>query len=178
MRGRLFFAGLSILLGTSFIVAQPPKAGNTSPRPLPELSASTMPDKANDQATAASEKKTLPALIKVKVPENATVWFENQKMSQSGSTRVFQSPGLETKKTYYYKVKVSWPTGVGTMTKDFVSEQEVAVRGGETTSVDFMPLASHTKQQKPLSTSEMIRQAAHNTPAPANKNKKSKDDDN
>lgn len=158
---RVLLSGL-VLVGTSVAAGQPPKAAlpGGSPRPLPGLPATPL------------EHKTTPALIKVKVPENATLWFESQKMSQPGTARIFQSPGLEAKKTYYYKVKVSWPIGVGTMAKDFVTEQEVAVRGGETTTVDFMPLATHTKEVKPTSTREMIRQAAHNVQPPGRRSSK------
>lgn len=148
------------LLTCQLAVAQPPKA--QVPRNIPEAGAATMPSEKVEKV----EVKTTPALIKVKVPEGATIWFENQKMNQSGALRVFQSPGLEMKKTYYYKVKVSWPTGAGTLTKDFVSEQEVAVKAGETTSIDFTPLVAHTKETKPSSTRDLIRQAAHATPAP------------
>jgi uncharacterized protein (TIGR03000 family) len=161
---RAVMSGVVFLLGASIAVAQPPKARAELPRTMPELPAAPLAE------------KTTAALIKIKVPENATVWFENQKMTQSGPTRMFQSPALEAKKTYYYKVKVSWPTGVGTMAKDFVTEQEVAVRGGETTTVDFTPLANHTKQVKPTTTKEMIRQAAHKTPPPARKGNQKNDE--
>lgn len=140
------------------LAAQPPKS-NVAPRQLPETPTTTVLDR-------AVEEKAVPALIKMKVPENAVVWFENQKMSQGGEQRIFQSPALEMKKTYYYKVKVSWPTGTGTLSKDFVTEQEIAVKAGETTSVDFTPLVTHTRQIKPTSTRDLIRQAAHATPAP------------
>src|SRR4051812_44232787 len=135
MRGVRVLSGWVLLFGSSVALAQPPKAKPESPRPLPDLPAAPLAD-----------KKATPALIKVKVPENASVWFENQKMNQPGTTRMFQSPGLEPKKTYYYKVRVAWPTGAGTLAKDFVTEQEVAVRAGETTTVDFTPLASHVKE--------------------------------
>jgi len=167
---RVLLSGL-VLVGTSVAAGQPPKAAlpGGSPRPLPGLPATPLEHKTTP---ALMEHKTTPALIKVKVPENATLWFESQKMSQPGMTRIFQSPGLEAKKTYYYKVKVSWPIGVGTMAKDFVTEQEVAVRGGETTTVDFMPLATHTKEVRPTSTREMIRQAAHNVQPPGRRSSK------
>lgn len=162
MRWRNWMVGVSLLVGSTVVVAQPPKSA--VPRSLPETQATTIPEKS---ATSAEEKnKGVPALIKVKVPDNATIWFENQRMSQSGAVRVFQSPVLEAKKTYFYKIKVSWPMGSGTLAKDFVSEQEVSVKAGETTTVDFTMLASHTKEVKPTSTRDLIRQAAHTTPAP------------
>ena len=64
-------------------------------------------------------------------------------------------------------MKVTWPSGSGTLAKEVVSEQEVAVRAGETTTIDFTALVSHTNQaNKPTSTRDMIRQAAHSVPAP------------
>lgn len=158
-------------MGTSALLAQPPKA--SPPRTLPDTPATNLSDK----PTVSVEEKTTagktPALIKVKVPENATIWFENQKMSQAGAVRIFQSPTLETKKTYYYKVKVAWPAGTGSLAKDVVSEQEVAVRAGETTTIDFTALATHTSQaNKPTTTRDMIRQAAHSTPVPDRNNNK------
>lgn len=162
MRVSRLIASINVLVFATVALAQPPKAA--PPRNLPETPASTMPEKTPAEQPAKTNNS--PALIKVKVPDNAVIWFENQKMSQSGAQRIFQSPGLEPKKTYYYKVKVSWPTGAGSVTKDFVSEQEVAVRAGETTVIDFTALSSYTKEVKPTSTRDMIRQAAHSTPAP------------
>lgn len=151
------------LTGVSVCAMQPPK---NAPRQLPETPATTV----LDQSTA-EKSKAVPALIKIKVPDNAVIWFENQKMNQSGDQRIFQSPALEMKKTYFYKVKVSWPTGTGTLAKDFVTEQEIAVKAGETTSVDFTPLVTHTKEVKPTSSKDLIRQAAHATPVPARNTK-------
>lgn len=162
MRSYRWVTLAGLLLGTGAAYCQPPKA--SVPRNLPESPASALPE--SKPVTMAEKPTAQPALIKVKVPDAATIWFENQKMSQSGATRVFQSPGLEAKKTYFYKVKVSWPTGAGTLAKDFVSEQEVAVKAGETTTIDFTPLVTHTKEVKPTSTRDMIRQAAYATPAP------------
>lgn len=163
MRLHGWLAAAGLVLSWNAAYCQPPKP--SVPRHLPDSPSSTVPD--SKPNTMVDERaKTQPALIKVKVPESATIWFESQKMSQSGAMRIFQSPGLDNKKTYYYKLKVSWPTGIGTMGKDFVSEQEVAVKAGETTTIDFTPLVAHTKEVKATSTRDMIRQAAYATPAP------------
>ncbi len=171
MRQARWIAMICLCAGTVSAWGQPPKA--SPPRNLADSQATSLPDK---PTVTVEEKSTkTPALIKVKVPESATIWFENQKMSQPGAVRIFQSPTLEAKKTYYYKVKVTWPTGSGTLTKDIVSEQEVAVRAGETTTIDFTALANHTKESsKPTSTRDMIRQAAHSTPAPDRNNTNNK----
>ncbi|MFO0815455.1 MAG: TIGR03000 domain-containing protein [Gemmatales bacterium] len=157
---RSLFASAISLVCLCTGLAQPPKAA--TPRQLPDTPA---------VQSSKDETKSVPALIKVKVPENAVIWFENQKMNQTGTVRMFQSPVLELKKTYYYKVKVSWPTGGGTTSKDFTSEQEVAVKAGETTSIDFTPLVAHTREAKPNTTRDLIRQAAHATPAPDRANR-------
>ncbi|MFT3882246.1 MAG: TIGR03000 domain-containing protein [Gemmatales bacterium] len=162
MRMACCLSTVYLCIGISSGWAQPPKAN--PPRNLPETQATALPDKSSEEKPLGAKS---PALIKVKVPDNATIWFENQKMSQPGAVRIFQSPTLESKKTYYYKVKVAWPSGGGTLAKEVVSEQEVAVRAGETTTIDFTALVSHTNQaNKPTSTRDMIRQAAHSTPAP------------
>lgn len=165
MQSRYCLTVLCICVFGSNTWAQPPKA--SPPRPLPETHATSLPDKLPATVTEKPTGTKTPALVKVKVPENATIWFENQKMSQPGTVRIFQSPMLEVKKTYYYKVKVAWPSGSGTLAKEVASEQEVAVRAGETTTIDFTVLSTHTNQaNKPSSTRDMIRQAAHATPAP------------
>lgn len=155
---------ICLFTGVSSGWAQQPK--KDPPRSLPETQATTLPDKASSGSEEKPSSAKSPALIKVKVPDSATIWFENQKMSQPGAVRTFQSPTLEAKKTYYYKVKVTWPSGSGTLAKEIVSEQEVAVRAGETTTIDFTALVTHTNQaNKPTSTRDMIRQAAHTVPA-------------
>lgn len=170
MRIQTWLTGLCVYSAVTFANAQPPKP--VPPRPLADSPAVTLPEKkpvVEEKSTAS----TSPALIKVKVAENATIWFENQKMSQTGGVRIFQSPGLEPKKTYYYKIKVAWPSGSGTAAKEVSSEQEVAVRAGETTTIDFTAFMNHSmhqaKETKPTSTRDLIRQAAHSTPAPDRK---------
>lgn len=165
MRMPCWLSVVCMCVGASNAWAQPPKAN--PPRSLPETQATSLPDKPSTTSDEKALVSRTPALIKVKVPDSATIWFENQKMSQPGAVRTFQSPSLDAKKTYYYKVKVSWPSGSGTLAKEVVSEQEVAVRAGETTTIDFTALVTHTNQaNKPTSTRDMIRQAAHSVPAP------------
>ncbi|HQR06424.1 MAG TPA: TIGR03000 domain-containing protein [Gemmatales bacterium] len=165
MRMTRWLTMICLCAGVTTAWAQPPKAN--PPRSLPETQATALPEKSSTGTEEKPAVSKTPALIKVKVPDNATIWFENQKMSQPGAVRIFQSPTLEAKKTYYYKVKVTWPTGSGTLAKEVVSEQEVAVRAGETTTIDFTALVAYTNQaNKPTSTRDMIRQAAHSVPAP------------
>lgn len=80
-----------------------------------------------------------PATVTIQVPANATLYFGEQRMNQTGTTRTFRSPPLEPGKTYVYKVKVSWPSGPGQTA--YSAEHEVTVRAGQTTVIDFTPLA-------------------------------------
>lgn len=85
-----------------------------------------------------------PAVMKLLLPAQGLVWIENLPMSTTGPVRLFQSPPLEPGKTYIYKVKVSWPTQQGR--PDFVLEQEVAIKAGLTTTVDFAPVVQASYQ--------------------------------
>jgi len=60
-------------------------------------------------------------------------------MKQTGSKRTFQSPPLDPTKTYVYTLKIAWAAGAGQ--KDNATEQEVTIRAGQTTIIDFTPLA-------------------------------------
>jgi uncharacterized protein (TIGR03000 family) len=95
---------------------------------------SNSPPTVRPSATAAQSA----AIIKVKVPATATIWIEDQRMTQGGAQRAFVSPLLEHGKTFVYTMKLTWPVGNGQA--DFVTQHEVTVHAGETTEIDFMPL--------------------------------------
>jgi uncharacterized protein (TIGR03000 family) len=84
------------------------------------------------------------------VPATATIWIGEQQMKQTGTRRTFQSPPLDPTKTYAYTMKISW--GGGTAQKDNVTEQEVTIRAGQTTIIDFTPLAQGMASGAPPST--------------------------
>jgi len=48
------------------------------------------------------------ALINVRVPPNAEVWFDDQKTSQTGSFRSFISPPLNPDGDFVYHIRVRW----------------------------------------------------------------------
>lgn len=88
--------------------------------------------------TPGEPKERTPALIRVTVPPTAQIWIEDQKTLQGGTTRVFQTPALTPGRIFYYTLKVSWPNGPGQ--KDFIVEQEIMVKAGQTSIIDFTPL--------------------------------------
>ena len=88
MRMTRWLTVVCMSVGVSTAWAQPPKAN--PPRSLPETQATTLPEKSTTSTEEKPAVSKTPALIKVKVPDNATIWFENQKMSQPGAVRIFQ----------------------------------------------------------------------------------------
>jgi uncharacterized protein (TIGR03000 family) len=49
-----------------------------------------------------------PAYVRLQVPPNSEVWFDEQKTTQTGSDRLYVSPPLASDKNYVYEVKVRW----------------------------------------------------------------------
>ncbi|HZY86783.1 MAG TPA: TIGR03000 domain-containing protein [Gemmataceae bacterium] len=73
------------------------------------------------------------AVIDVRVPADAQVWFDGDATQQRGGDRLFTSPALEPGKNYHYDVKVRW-TQNG---KPVERTRRVDVRAGQHTTVDF-----------------------------------------
>ena len=133
------------------LITPPNRAGSKPPPPsVPPVSPPLTPSPAGPPPAVIGApppppapkpdetKKDAPAIINVQVPAIAVIWFGDQRMTQTGTRRTFQSPALEPGKTFYYKMKVTWPTTPGQ--KDFETTQDVTVRAGQTTEIDFTPL--------------------------------------
>jgi len=73
------------------------------------------------------------ALVEVRVPPNADVWFEGDKTQQKGEDRLFTSPQLEAGRKYSYDVKVHWMDNG----KPVERQRTVSVEAGKRTVVDF-----------------------------------------
>jgi uncharacterized protein (TIGR03000 family) len=73
------------------------------------------------------------AIMDVRVPAGAEIWFEGAKTGQSGSTRTFVSPPLEKGQTFTYEIRARW-TQDG---KPVEQTRHVNVRAGENVQVDF-----------------------------------------
>jgi uncharacterized protein (TIGR03000 family) len=125
--------GLSLCLGSTAWGQD-----NTPPRNAPDEQRIIQETPPSPITTPVAQPAKAPALMKILVPANSQIWIETVKMTTTGPVRLFQSPPLEGDKAYVYKVKVSWPTLPGQ--PDFVSEQEVTVKAGQTTTVDYSPL--------------------------------------
>ena len=74
------------------------------------------------------------ALIVVRVPATASVWFENTPTTRLGSERRFLSPALEPGKTHILTVKARWAGADG---KDANWDLPIRVRAGDVMTVDL-----------------------------------------
>jgi uncharacterized protein (TIGR03000 family) len=78
------------------------------------------------------------ASIRVTVPADAKVWFDDRKTTQTGSERLFESPPLAPGSDYSYDIKVQWRDRDG---KEMTQTRRVHVSANASISVDFRPLA-------------------------------------
>lgn len=85
------------------------------------------------EVRAAEPGRGTTALVAVRVPADAELWFEGSKMAPAGNIRVFRTPPLEPGKLYVYDVVVRWPVGDQEETRT----RTVLLSAGETIGVDF-----------------------------------------
>jgi uncharacterized protein (TIGR03000 family) len=75
------------------------------------------------------------ALIAVRVPPNAELWFEGKKTTQTGPVREFQTPSLALGQEYTYNVRARWKEG----DRDVEQTRKVTLRAGDRLGINFMP---------------------------------------
>jgi len=112
----------------------------------------------NTTTTAPAPQSTIndnAVLIGVRVPENAEVWIDGQKTSQTGSFREFATPPLESGQKFIYDIKARW-TENG---KEVVRDRQLNFYAGDRLMVNMMVPA----QQSPAQALPAPRQAP---PAP------------
>jgi uncharacterized protein (TIGR03000 family) len=68
------------------------------------------------------------------VPDNAQIWFEGQKTSQTGKQREFITPVLEPGKSYTYTIRVRATSSDGRPTDE---TRDIRVRANDWWSIDF-----------------------------------------
>jgi len=73
------------------------------------------------------------ALIEVRVPADAEIWFDGTKTTQRGANRLFSTPPLTPGKTFTYEVRASWTVNGTTTTKT----HQVQVEAGKRSWVSF-----------------------------------------
>jgi uncharacterized protein (TIGR03000 family) len=83
--------------------------------------------------TAAAPQRAR-ALLTVRVPADAELWFGDYKSKQTGAERTFQTPPLEAGAKYTYKVRMRWMEGG----KPREITREIDVRAGENRTIDLL----------------------------------------
>jgi uncharacterized protein (TIGR03000 family) len=94
-------------------------------RPVPPSSFTGAP------AVRGTPGKTV--ILDVKVPPDAEVRVQGQRMLQRGSQRRFVSPPLVNGVTYFYRIHATWPE----KDRQVEDTQEVTVRAGDHKTVNF-----------------------------------------
>jgi uncharacterized protein (TIGR03000 family) len=84
--------------------------------------------------TPADDQDPNAAMLEVRVPENAQLWFAGAKTSQTGAVRHFVSPSLPAGRTFTYEVRARWTDASGSSVD---RTKQVEVRAGARVGVDF-----------------------------------------
>jgi len=74
------------------------------------------------------------AMVEVRVPENAEIWFAGARTTQTGPVRHFVSPSLQPGRTFSYEVRARWTDASG---RPVDRTKEVKVQAGGRVGVDF-----------------------------------------
>jgi uncharacterized protein (TIGR03000 family) len=108
----------------SYVYDEPPPQGRVSGYLEPYQPGATEAD--DEQAGNV-------ARVTVRVPANATLYFNGARMVAGGTTRTFTTPPLETGYAYHYDVKVRMPGNAPPTTR------VLNVRAGQNYNLDFNP---------------------------------------
>jgi len=84
--------------------------------------------------TPAEEQDSNAAMLEVRVPENAQLWFAGAKTSQTGAVRHFVSPSLPAGRTFTYEIRARWTDASGSSVD---RTKQVKVQAGARVGVDF-----------------------------------------
>jgi len=74
------------------------------------------------------------ALLEVKVPASAELWFDGVKTAQTGALRHFETPVLEPGRSFVYDVRARWTDTSGRVVD---RTRQVTIRAGARMGVDF-----------------------------------------
>jgi uncharacterized protein (TIGR03000 family) len=74
------------------------------------------------------------AHFQLTVPENAEVWFDDTKTTQTGSVRSYTTSNLTPGRDYVYDIRIRWPDASGQMME---KERKIPFHAGDSLSYDF-----------------------------------------
>jgi uncharacterized protein (TIGR03000 family) len=84
------------------------------------------------------------AMLTLRVPENAEVWFDETKTTSTGAVREYQTPALQPGHHYAYDVRARWLENG----REVKQTQKVSVAAGDRRTVTF-PVPAATEGQAP-----------------------------
>jgi uncharacterized protein (TIGR03000 family) len=84
-------------------------------------------------ATAAAPAST--AYVSVEVPGNAEVWFDNVRMTETGTVREFVTPPLVAGRDFAYDVRARWMDPAGNLVDRM---RHVTIHAGDRVNVNFV----------------------------------------
>jgi uncharacterized protein (TIGR03000 family) len=84
---------------------------------------------------SAQQGAAKPALVRVMVPAEAQLHFDQHLTRQSGTDRLFETPPLPAGKSYSYLLKATWPQG----NRQVVRMAVATVQAGGETVIDLRP---------------------------------------
>jgi uncharacterized protein (TIGR03000 family) len=70
----------------------------------------------------------------VRVPANAELWLNDQRMQQTGRVREFDTPPLDPSGDYHYNIRASWAENG----KSMESDRNVVVHAGDRLNIDML----------------------------------------
>lgn len=83
--------------------------------------------------------------VRLNVPQDARVWFDNYETQQGGTDRLFCSPPVQAGKDFVYHIKAQWMENG----KAVVRAKDVTVHAGDTVNVDMMTAAVSNEEPAP-----------------------------
>jgi uncharacterized protein (TIGR03000 family) len=92
------------------------------------------PPAAPPSAGLSEDQDPNAAMLEVRVPENAQLWFAGARTSQTGPVRHFVSPSLPPGRTFTYEIRARWTDASG---RSVDRTKRVEVRAGARVGVDF-----------------------------------------
>jgi uncharacterized protein (TIGR03000 family) len=81
--------------------------------------------------------------LTVRVPADAEIWFDNTKMTRTGTVREYVTPALTPGQEYSYMVRAHWTAGGRVVDQT----HKVSFRPGQSILVDFLTPRPSTGEQ-------------------------------
>jgi uncharacterized protein (TIGR03000 family) len=87
----------------------------------------------SEKPTNNSTETAKPAELILYVPTNAEVWFDEDKTTQTGPVRIYETPALRPGRDFEYKIKIRWKQGADIIERN----HPVTIRAGDEITLHF-----------------------------------------